>query len=65
MVEDGRLGCSRGGPVVMRCDCVQKLCSHVRVERVGALLDQTQPEMDVAEQPSLLRLPEGGAALEL
>ena len=58
VVEDARLG----GPrrcVVMRRDRVQ----HLR--RCVVLLDQPQPEVDVAEQPTLVRRPERRPAPEL
>ena len=44
---------------------MQQLGAHVRVERLGPLLDEPQAEMDVAEQPALLGRPEGRAAPEL
>lgn len=46
-------------------DGVQELGSHLRVEVARAFLDHPEPEVDVAEQPSLGGLAEGGAACEL
>ena len=40
--------------VVVGGDRVQELGARLRVERLGALLDQPQAEVDVAEQPALL-----------
>ena len=65
MVENGRLGRPRGVAVVVGGDRVQKLGAHLRVERLGPLLDEPQAEMDVAEQPPLLGRPEGRTAAQL
>ena len=65
VVEDGRLGRPRRACVVVAGDAVEQLGARLAVEPVGALLDQAQPEMDVAEQPSLLGLAERRAAAEL
>jgi hypothetical protein len=61
VVEDSRLRGARGRAVVVAGDGVQELGQHGRVEVAGALLDQPQPEMDVAEQAPLLGRPERGA----
>ena len=65
MVEDGGLGGAGGVAIVMGRDRVQQLGAHGRVERVGALLDEPQPEVDVPEQPALVGRPERRAAAEL
>jgi len=49
VIEDGRLGRARGIPVVMAGNRVQQLDACRRIERVGALLDEPQAEMNVAE----------------
>ena len=54
MVEDSRLGGARGVAIVVRGDRVQELGERVAVEPGGALLDQPQPEVDVAEQAPFL-----------
>ena len=66
VVEHGRLGGARRAGVVVAGDRVQQLGAGCRVEPVGALLDQAQAEMDVAEQAPLLGEPvrRGGAELE-
>ena len=48
MVEDGRLGCARGADVVVAGDRVQQLGGSAE------LLEQPEPEVDVAEQASLV-----------
>ena len=65
MVEHRRLGGAGSASVVMAGDGVEELGTCGGVELLGALLDQAQAEMDVAEQPSLFRLPERGRASEL
>jgi hypothetical protein len=65
VVEDGSLGSSRGGAVVVRGDRVQELAPDRRVEIPGALLDETKPEMNVTEQATLLGLAERWASFEL
>ena len=54
MVEDRGLGRARGAGVVVRADRVQELGADSGLERRGALLDQAQAQMDVAEQAALL-----------
>ena len=44
---------------------MQQLGAHLRVERLGPLLDEPQAEVDVAEQAALLGRPEGRAAAQL
>src|SRR6476659_3327186 len=46
-------------------DGVQQLGADVRFEGSSAFLDQPQPKMDMAEQASLLGLPEGRRRAEL
>ena len=65
VVEDSRLGRSGCLPVVVGGDRVQELGAHRGVETPRPLLHEPEPEVDVPEQPPLLRLTERGAALEL
>lgn len=65
MVEDGRLGCPCGPHFVMAGHGVQQLGAHFGFEGGGSFLDQSQAEVDVAEQPPFLGLTEGGPSLEL
>jgi uncharacterized protein (DUF1015 family) len=65
VVEDGCLGGAGGVAIVMGRDRMQQLGAHGRVERVGPLLDEPQPEVDVPEQPALVGRPERRAAPEL
>ncbi len=65
MVQDGRLGGAGRRAVVVTGDCVEQLGEDGRVEISRAFLDCSQPQMDVAEQSTLLRLAERGAATEL
>jgi uncharacterized protein (DUF1015 family) len=65
VIEDGRLGGAGGVAIVMRRDRVQELGAHGRVQRVGALFDEPQPEVDVSEQPSFVGRPERRPAPEL
>jgi len=50
---------------MVRGDCMQQLGARVARERRGALLDQAEPEVDMAEQAALFGLAEGRAALQL
>ena len=65
MVQHGGLGRSRVGPVVMACDGVEELREDSRVEVAGALLEHSQAEVHVAEEPALLGRPERRATTEL
>ena len=65
VVEDSRLGGSGGGAVVMARDGVQQLGENGRIEITSALLDHPQPEMDVAEESSLVGRSERRAWTEL
>ena len=65
MVEDGRLGGSRRRAVVVTGDRVQQLGEDGGIEVACAFLDHPQPEVDVTEQPPLVRLPECGPGAEL
>ncbi len=65
MVEDGRLCGSRAAGVVVRGDRVQELGPGSPVERGRPLLEQSQAEVDVAEQAALRRLVVGRAGAEL
>ena len=65
MVQHGGLGRSRCGPVVMACDGVEELREDSRAEVAGALLDHSQAEVHVAEEPALLGRPERRATAEL
>jgi hypothetical protein len=49
----------------MARDRVQELGPRLGVEVAGALLDEPQPEVDVTEQPSLLRLSEDRSRCEV
>src|SRR6266511_817470 len=44
---------------------MQELRAHARLERPRTLLDHAQAEMDMTEQATLVRLPEGGPGREL
>src|SRR5205823_23794 len=61
----GGFGGACGARVVVGRDRVQELRPRLRVERSRVLLDEPQPEMDMAEEAALLRLPEDGPAAEL
>ncbi len=65
MVEHGRLGGSRGARVVVRRDGVQELREDGALDSLGALFDQSQPEMHVAEQFPLGSREEERAPVEL
>ena len=65
VVEHGGLGGARGRAVVMAGDRVEQLGEHLGVELARALFDHPQPEVDVSQQPPLLRLPERGPIPEL
>ena len=65
VVEDGGLCRPRGPGVVVRADGVQNLGEDAAVEPVGALLDQAQAEVDVAEELALGGREEERAAVEL
>jgi uncharacterized protein (DUF1015 family) len=54
VVEHRCLGGARGASVVVRADGVQELGANSGLEWCGALFDQAQPKMDVAEQPTLI-----------
>jgi hypothetical protein len=65
VVEDGRFGCSGRSGVVMHRHSVQKLGARFLVEVLRSVFDQTQPEVDVTEQPALGCRPEGRRGSEL
>src|SRR5439155_11067557 len=65
VVEDGGFGRARRACVVVACDRVEQLRTDVRLEGRGAILDEPQAEMDVAEQPALVGLAGDGSAAEL
>jgi uncharacterized protein (DUF1015 family) len=65
VVQNGCLGGSRGGSVVMARDGMEELREDGWIVVTGALLDHPQAEVDVAEQPALLVRPERRAAAEL
>ena len=65
VVEDSGLGRPGCGPVVMAGDRVQQLRKDCRVEVPRPFLDHPEPEVDVAEQPSLLALAERRPATQL
>ena len=65
VVEHGGLGRPRAARVVMHGHGVEQLGPHLDLQRRRALLDQPQAEMDVAEQPALVRRAERRPALEL
>jgi uncharacterized protein (DUF1015 family) len=50
---------------VVAGDGVQELREHLRVERARTLLDEAEPEVNMAEKAPLLRLREGWPGLEL
>ena len=58
VVEDGRFRGLGGGAVVMTGHCVQELGEDGRVEIASSLLDHPKPEMDVAEEATLVGLTE-------
>jgi len=58
VVEDcGFCGAGRRAVVVAR-DCVEKLCEYRRLDIMCPLFDHSQPEMDVAEEATLVGLTE-------
>ena len=65
MVEHRRLGRARSTRVVVTGDRVQQLGARVRLDAGASLLDHAQAEVDVAEQPTLVGLPEGRAGGQL
>jgi uncharacterized protein (DUF1015 family) len=65
VVEHGGLRSSRRARVVVCGDGVEELRAHLGREACRPFLDQTQPEMDVAEEAPLVGGPERGAAAEL
>ena len=65
MVQHGRLRGSRAASVVVGGDSVEELRAHVGLERSCASLDDPEPEVDVPEQSSLLRLREERRAADL
>ncbi len=65
MVEHRRLGSARSTRVVVTGDRVQQLGARVRLDTGASLLDHAQPEVDVAEQPPFVGLPEGRAGGQL
>jgi hypothetical protein len=65
VVQNCRLGRASGRAVVMARDRVEELGEDGGVEIARALLDRSQPQVDMAEQASLFRLAECGAATEL
>ena len=65
MVEDGRLGGTRGPRIVVDGHRVQQLGPHIRCELGRPLLEEAQAEMDVAEQAPLLGRQKQGAEREL
>src|SRR6266516_7377600 len=65
VVERGGLGRPRRASVVVARDRVQQLCPHLRFERRGAGLDESQAEVDVTEEATLLGLAKGRPGGEL
>ena len=65
VVQNGGLGRSRGGSVVMARDGMEEFGEDSRIEVTGAFLEHPQAEVHVAEQPALLGPPERRAAAEL
>jgi uncharacterized protein (DUF1015 family) len=65
VVENGRFGGSRGGPVVVARDGVEELGEHSGIDVARTLLDRPQSEVDVTEQATFLRLTKRRAASEL
>ena len=65
MVEHGRLGCPGRAGVVMAGDRVEELRRASAARPARALLDETQAEVDVAEQTALVGLAEGRALRQL
>jgi hypothetical protein len=65
VVENGRFGGSRGGPVVVARDGVEELGEDGGVEVPRTLLNRPQAEVDVPQQATLLRLAKCGATPEL
>ena len=65
MVERCGLRRSRGASVVMHRDGVEELGPDLGVEPRGALLDQTEAEVDVAQEAPLLGRPVERSGTEL
>jgi hypothetical protein len=65
VVEHGRFCGARGPDVVVAGDGVQQLGASAGLERRGTVLDQSQPEVDVAEQSAFVGGPERRSAAEL
>src|SRR5262245_25724829 len=65
VVEDGCLGGARSAGIVMGADRVEDFGEDGPVELPGALLDEAEAQVDVAEQLSLRGREEERAAVEL
>ncbi len=65
MVEDGGLGGAGCRAVVVRRDGVQQFGSHRGIEITAPLLDQPEPQVDMSEQASFVRLSEHRPAFQL
>src|SRR6266540_6388450 len=63
--EHRRLGRSRAAELVVDGDRMKQLCPRPCLQSTGPLLDQAQAEVNVAEQPPLVGLPERRAPLQL
>ena len=55
VVQDSRLGGLGGSELVMHSDRVQELRTDLGFECGGAVFDQAQAEVDVTEEPALVR----------
>ena len=65
VIEHRRLRRAARARIVVRADRVQELGAQRRLQVGGAILDEAQAEMDVAEEGSFLRRPEERCAAEL
>jgi hypothetical protein len=65
VIQHGRLGGARGTRIVMARDRVQELRACVGFECDRLRLHEPETKMNVAEQSSLVGLPERGTCREL
>jgi hypothetical protein len=65
VVENGGLRRADRARVVVDRDCVEHMGKDVRLQASSLLLDEPEPQVDVAEELPLSRGKEKGAAVEL
>ena len=65
MIEDGRLCCARCRAVVVARNRVEKLCKDRRLDVMCPLFNHAQAEVDVAQEATLVGLPERRTASQL